>query len=144
MFYDIYVGLCAQKGVSLSKAAEENGLSRTSVVKWKNGSMPNGSTLQKLAQYFGVSLDYFLDAKPREEKTPTLNRRDERDIARRLEAMLGEIESASADPLMFDGEPLDDETKELLRASLENQLRMTKMLAKQKYTPKKYRKEREE
>ncbi len=42
---------------------------------------------------------------------------------------------------MFDGEPLDDETRQLLRQSLQSQLEMTKRLAKQKYTPKKYRKE---
>lgn len=136
MFYDIYIGLCAQKGVSPSKAAEENGLSRTSVVKWKNGSVPSGATLQKLAVYFGVSLDYFL----KEQQTPALTRKDERDIARRLDAILGEMEGGGKDSLMFDGEPLDDDTRELLRASLQNQLEMAKRLAKQKYTPKKYRK----
>ena len=47
----------------------------------------------------------------------------------------------AGDGLMFDGEPLDEETRQLLRASLENQLEMTKRLAKQKFTPKKYRKE---
>ncbi len=40
---------------------------------------------------------------------------------------------------MFDGEPLDDETRQLLRESYENQLRITKQLAKAKFTPKKYR-----
>ena len=47
----------------------------------------------------------------------------------------------AGDGLMFDGEPLDEETRQLLRASLENQLEMTKRLAKQKFTPKKYRKD---
>lgn len=40
---------------------------------------------------------------------------------------------------MFDGEPMNDETKELLRASLENSVRMAKITAKKKFTPKKYR-----
>ena len=42
--------------------------------------------------------------------------------------------------LMFDGEPveMDKETKELLKASLENSIRLAKTLAKKKYTPKKY------
>lgn len=140
VFYDIYVDLCTQKGVSPSKAAEENGLSRTSVVKWKNGSVPSGATLQKLAQYFGVSLDCFLEESSKKEKTPVLTKKDERDIAKRLDAILGEMEGGGKDGLMFDGEPLDDDTRELLRASLQNQLEMAKRLAKQKYTPKKYRK----
>lgn len=140
MFYDIYVDLCSQKGISPSKAAEENGLSRTSVVKWKNGSVPSGATLQKLAVYFGVSLDYFLENESKEQKTPDLTKKDERDIAKRLDAILGEMEGGGKDGLMFDGEPLDEDTRELLRASLQNQLEMAKRLAKQKYTPKKYRK----
>ena len=74
------------------------------------------------------------------EKTPVLTKKDERDIAKRLDAILGEMEGGGKDGLMFDGEPLDDDTRELLRASLQNQLEMAKRLAKQKYTPKKYRK----
>ena len=39
---------------------------------------------------------------------------------------------------MFFGEPLDNTTKELLRASLENSIRIAKINAK-KFTPKKYK-----
>lgn len=60
MFFDTYADLCRQKGVSLSRAAEDNGLSRTTVVKWKNGSLPSGATMARLAAYFGVSLDELL------------------------------------------------------------------------------------
>lgn len=60
MFYDVYTMLCANKGVSESKAAEANGLNRSAVVKWKNGSIPGGTTLQTLAEYFGVSTDYLM------------------------------------------------------------------------------------
>ncbi len=40
---------------------------------------------------------------------------------------------------MFDGEVMDDNTRELLKASLENSMRIAKINAKQKFTPKKYR-----
>jgi transcriptional regulator with XRE-family HTH domain len=60
VFYDLYSELCKVKGVSLSRAAESMGLSRTSVVKWKAGSVPTGATLNKIAAYFGVSTDYLL------------------------------------------------------------------------------------
>ena len=33
---------------------------------------------------------------------------------------------------MFDGEPIDDETRELLRISLQNQLEISKRIAKAK------------
>ena len=55
VFYEVYSNLCKDKGISLSKAAEQIGLSRTSVVKWKAGTTPSGATLNKIAIYFGVS-----------------------------------------------------------------------------------------
>lgn len=60
-FYDKYHALCVDFGMSDSAVALHNGLSKASVVKWKKGAMPNGETLQKLARYFGVSIEYFLD-----------------------------------------------------------------------------------
>lgn len=71
--------------------------------------------------------------------TPTLNKKDEKDIAKRLEQTLDQLES-DQDGLMFSGEPLDDETRELLKASLQNSITIAKINAKQKFTPKKYRK----
>lgn len=63
MFFDKFSSLCKEKGVSCSKAVENIGLNRTVVVKWKNGSIPSGSTLTKLATYFDVPVDYLLDKK---------------------------------------------------------------------------------
>lgn len=60
MFYEIFVELCRRKGVSPSFVVQEIGLSKPNAVYWKRGSIPKGDTLQKLADYFGVSVDYLL------------------------------------------------------------------------------------
>lgn len=73
---------------------------------------------------------------------PELNLKDEKDIQLELRKMIEGLSSNSG-YAAFDGETLEDmdeEDKELLIASLENSLRLAKRLAKQKYTPKKYRK----
>ena len=69
--------------------------------------------------------------------------RDERDIKKKLDEAIASLDTNEA--LMFDGEPveMDDETRELLKSSLENSIRIAKTLAKKKYTPKKYRKDTE-
>lgn len=51
--------------------------------------------------------------------------------------MIDELESDTS--LAFDGEPMDDDTRELVLAQIERNLRLTKQHAKQKFTPKKYR-----
>ncbi|CAI8803492.1 MULTISPECIES: helix-turn-helix domain-containing protein [Bacillus] len=70
----------------------------------------------------------------------TLTSKEERDIARDLEKTLEELENNN-EALMFDGEPIDEHTKEMIRISLENSMRMAKQLAKQKFTPNKYKKD---
>lgn len=60
MFFDIYSELCAAKGKTVYKVTQELGLNRSAVAKWKNGSKPNGTTLEKMAEYFGVTTDYLL------------------------------------------------------------------------------------
>lgn len=60
MFYDRYLELCNEKGVSPSKAALSNGISKTSVTRWKDGAVPNPDILSSFASYFNVSIDYLL------------------------------------------------------------------------------------
>lgn len=118
-------------------------------------------TLKKLSDYFDISIDYWADDEltepvPKSKATKNspdylmtndaksatiLNKKDENDIAKRLENTLDDLDTDEA--LMFSGEPIDEETRELLKASLENSIRIAKINAKQKFTPKKYRKNNE-
>lgn len=128
-------GLANQKGISLPTLESELGFGNSTIVKWDK-STPNAEKLNAVAKYFGVSMDYLLNGVDEDG----LSEKDNKDIARRLESTLEELEN-SQDGLMFSGEPLDDETRELLKASLENSIRIAKINAKQKFTPKKYRKD---
>ena len=70
MFYDLFCELCHKKGVSPTRATVEIGLSRTIGTKWKTtGATPQGETLSKIADYFGVSVDYLL-GNEQKEKAP--------------------------------------------------------------------------
>jgi len=97
-----------------------------------------------LADYFNVSVDYLLgrtDNPNPPNQLPELTEQDEKDIAKDLEKI---IKNLSTDGYAhFDGrslEELDEEDKQLLIASLENSMRLAKRLAKEKFTPKKYKK----
>lgn len=137
--YEIFEQLLQKNGVSSYRVSKEAGVTQTSLSNWKNGrSVPSTQTLQKIADYFGVTVDYLMTGNNSIETTLQLNPKDEKDIAKTLENTLAQLEY-SQDALMFSGEPLDDETKELLKASLENSLRIAKINAKAKFTPKKYK-----
>lgn len=77
--------------------------------------------------------------------TPQFTRRDERDVQNILKDMTEGLSNDSALAYMKNGgEEIDEEDAELLKASLENVIRQSKLLAKQKFTPKKYRKNKEQ
>lgn len=61
MFYDRFKRLCFEKGVSEMKAATDIGLSTSTTWKWRTGATPRFETLKKLAAYFDVSPEYFLE-----------------------------------------------------------------------------------
>lgn len=130
--------LCKEHNISGKDLEEQLGFGKGYVSKIDK-SNPNISKLRKIADYFGVTVDYILKGSKFQNEQPELNSRDERDISRRLEQTLKELETQQGG-LMFDGQPLDDETKELLKASLEHSIRVAKINAK-KYTPKKYLKD---
>lgn len=67
MFVDTFCELCDKRGVSPNKACIDMGISRTSTAKWKSGSVPNGQTLSKIADYFGVTTDYLLGTETKKE-----------------------------------------------------------------------------
>ncbi|MDH2332528.1 MULTISPECIES: helix-turn-helix transcriptional regulator [Paenibacillus] len=101
---------------------------------------PSSADLQKIADILDTTTDYLLGRTNDFKSDPyyALTDQDERDIAKKLEAMMNDLDSDSS--LSFMGEPMDEEDRELLRISLENTLRMSREMAKKKFTPKKYRK----
>lgn len=73
MFFDTFYELCKKKGVSCKKAVLEMGLSNSIATKWrKTAATPTGETLQRIAQYFDVSIDYLLSYDPNLEKSDEL------------------------------------------------------------------------
>lgn len=60
MFYDNLNALCKSKGLTVTSLLKELNVSTSKGTAWKNGSVPKGDILSKLATYFGVSTDYLL------------------------------------------------------------------------------------
>lgn len=60
IFWNKYIELCANKSVSPNAVAKKIGMSSEVVIWWKRGRMPQNATLKKIADYFGVPVNYFL------------------------------------------------------------------------------------
>ena len=88
----------------------------------------------KIAKILNVTTDYLLGNETKNKEQNSQNK-DEKDIAKSMKKLKEQLKEQQG--LMFDGEPLDDTTIELLLEELERQERLVKKINK-KYTPKKY------
>lgn len=111
-----------QRKLTQEDVAQRIGVARTTYAMYEQNSRePDNETLQKLADFFEVSVDYLLgrtdDPSPPEKTSSShtnipswATRKDVRDFKKMLE------EDA---PAMFDGVPLDEEDKEKIKRVLE-------------------------
>lgn len=69
MFWDIFLRLCIDANKSPTAVGTELGFSRATVSNWKNGGAPRETAIHKIADYFGVTVDYLLGKE--QEKKPS-------------------------------------------------------------------------
>ena len=71
MFYDKYAQICKQRGISMSAAAMEAGLSKSLVTKWKvkKVEVPSPDVLKKLSAYFNMPVSELLGEEEKEKPT---------------------------------------------------------------------------
>lgn len=60
MFYERLVALCAEKNTNPTALCDAIGLAQSAATRWKQGSVPRDTTLRKIADYFGVTVDELL------------------------------------------------------------------------------------
>jgi transcriptional regulator with XRE-family HTH domain len=59
-FWDNFYNICIMKGTKPNPVAKKLNVSSATVTKWKNGTIPNGETLIKIADFLDCSVDYLL------------------------------------------------------------------------------------
>ena len=134
--FDRVKELAKKQGISIVELEEKLGFGRNSLYSWKKKT-PNWDRLSKVADYFGVTTDYLLGR----TETPQFTSKDEKDIQKKLTEMIdGLSDDSSLAYLNNGGTEIDEEDAELIKSALERTLRRSKLLAKEKFTPKKYRK----
>lgn len=60
MFYDNFARLCADAGKTPTAVTKDLGFSNAAASHWKNGKSPTAKTLQKIADYFNVTVNDLL------------------------------------------------------------------------------------
>lgn len=99
--FDRIKSLADKQGISVSKVALDLGFSENLFYQWKKSS-PKSDRLEKVADYFNVSVDYLLG---RSENMNNI------DMDTKLERMMDNAMS-------YDGKPISDEDRPIIKGIL--------------------------
>ncbi|SET79344.1 Transcriptional regulator, contains XRE-family HTH domain [Lacrimispora sphenoides] len=92
--YEIFEQLLQKCGVTAYKVSKETGVTQSTLSDWKRGrSTPKTDNMKKIADYFGVTVDYLMTGEEAKDITPEASR----------------IETLAAH---FEGEEITDEEME--------------------------------
>ena len=143
------------RGLTQREVANAVGVTEATVSRWESGHINNmrRDKIESLAKVLQVSplvimgRDDESPAPPAAQPPtapyhPELTKRDERDIEKRLQAIRDDLDSESGIALLGD-HPLTEDEKEQLLIPIRSGLETARLIAKKKYTPKKYRKDGE-
>lgn len=137
--YSVYCKLRDERNLKDADVVKATGITKSTFSDWKSGrSNPKNEKLQKIADYFGVTIDYLTTGKEEDEKEPQLKPKDKKDIE---EILASTEELLKQDGLMFDGDPASPEAVESILSAMQIGMEMAKKKNKEKYTPKKYKKD---
>lgn len=137
--YEIFEKLLTEHGITAYRVSKETGVTTATLTSWKQGKYtPKPEKLQKIADYFGVSLEYLMTGRESSPDEPQLKPKDERDIKN----ILANTEQLlKQEGLMFDGDPASQEAIDSILSAMQIGMEMAKKKNKEKYTPKKYKKD---
>ena len=133
-----------ERGYSQEDVAKMLGIGRTTYLKYESGENKPSRKLKELASLFGVTTDYLLGRDTSAAPAPAephsgLTAREERDIERRLDAIMNDLAPGTG-LAFYDGKELTEKERDLLRISLKNSMELVRSMAKERFTPKKYKK----
>ena len=103
--YERIKTLREEKGITQDELATKLGYtSRSSIAKIESGKTDiSQSKVKEIAEILNTTTSYLMDGNEN-----ILNQKDEKDIAKKMDSLIEQIDTQDA--LMFDGEPLDEDS----------------------------------
>ena len=133
------------KNINQVDLCQRTGIPKSSMSMYLSGERsPRQNRLSQIAEKFNISEAWLMGYDVPMERTDslsdeTLSQKDKRDILDIISSTKTEL--LSQEGLMFDGDPASPEAIESILNAMEIGMEMAKKKNKEKYTPKKYKKD---
>lgn len=128
--------ICKNRKIPISKLEKELGFSNGYISQLRKGVFP-ADRLEKISNFLGVTTTYLMTGEENSEKS--LTPKDEKDIEKILEQTREQLMNQKG--LMFDGDPASPEAIDSILSAMQIGMELAKKKNKEKYTPKKYKKD---
>ena len=137
--YEIFAKLLQEKGLKAADVTRATGIKSPVFSEWKKGkSKPNTEKMVKIANFLEVSVEYLLTGDETKRNPSELKPKDQKDI----KGIIANTEQLlKQDGLMFDGDPASPEAIDSILSAMQVGMEIAKKKNKEKYTPKKYKKD---
>ena len=133
------------KNINQVDLCQRTGIPKSSMSMYLSGERsPRQNRLSQIAEKFNISEAWLMGYDVPMERTDSLSdeslsHKDKRDILDIISSTKAEL--LSQEGLMFDGDPASPEAIESILSAMEIGMEMAKKKNKEKYTPKKYKKD---
>lgn len=136
--YENVKNAALKRGYSVNRLEKELGFARSSISKF-NKNVPGTDKISTIADFLNVPVSELLGLNDSEKNEPALTSKDERDIEKIINHTRDQL--LNQEGLMFDGDPASPEAIESILSAMQIGMEMAKKKNKEKYTPKKYKKD---
>lgn len=106
-----------ERKISQGNLEKQLGFSNGSISKWKT-SMPKPERLQKIAEYFGVSIEYLMTGKDNKDTDAGIHT-DDHDIKKHIDMIMESLDEQ--DEIVYEGQRVDlnEQSRRMLRYAME-------------------------
>lgn len=136
--YEIFENLMKEHGVTAYKVSKETGIATSTLSDWKKGrSTPKQDKLQKIADFFNVTVDYLLTGNNEEKKERdySLTIKEQENIDAEAKKIIEDLTMSFSK----NRDSLNEEDYFAIENAIRSTLETIKIKNKKKFTPKKYR-----
>ena len=126
-------------GMTQKEVAEKANISRSHYASLESDKYnPSLETLSNIANVLNIDTTLLLD-----KNEFSLNDKDKKSIEKDLKKIMDDFRDGESGPVYFDGVELDNDDMDKLEIAMRTALEIAKVKNKEKYTPKKYKKDKE-
>lgn len=120
--YEIFEKLCNERGITPYKFCKDNNVRTSTISTWKKKNSIVGTVLaKKICDYFEISMDYLMTGKDAiMVQEPQIKPISERDIAKKIDEIIGDINATEETPLYYNGVKVDKKSLAVLLVNLKN------------------------